>query len=78
MMEIRFKDRLKRIGLYGPIKNFEGIYQRVTNRLSVKASGATVASFTPYEVSNAHKAVMLELERKRSQASAETYHQNPR
>jgi len=78
MMEIRFKDRFRRIGLYGTIKNAEAIYKRVTNRLSFKVSGVAVAGSSPYEVSKAHKVHMIEFERKRSQASAETYRQNPR
>jgi antirestriction protein ArdC len=78
MMEIKFKNRLKGSGLYGMIKNAEVIYQRVTSRFTAKLSEGTVASFTPYEASEAERAHLFEVERKRSQASAEAYRQNPR
>jgi len=77
-LEMKLKDKLKGSGLYGTMKNVGAIYQRVTDKLSVKTSGVAVASSTPYEVSEAHKVHMLELERKRSQISTEAYRQNPR
>ena len=67
------KERLKGNGLYGMIKNIEGIYQRITKKFSVKASGVAVTSSTLYEISEVHKAHMLEVELKRSQALAEAH-----
>jgi len=77
MMEIKFKDRLKGTGLYGMIKNAEAVYQRVTSKFAA-VSGGTVAGFAPHEAAEAERAHLLEVERKRSQGSAEAYRQNPR
>jgi len=78
MMEIRFKDRLKGSSLYGMIKSAEAVYQRATSKFTAKVSAGTVASFAPHEASEAERAHLLEVERKRSQGSAEAYRQNPR
>ena len=75
-METKLKERLKGNGLFGMIENIETIYQRITKKISVKTSGAPTA--TPYEVSEVHKAHMLEVELKRSQALAEAHRQNLR
>jgi len=75
---MKLRNKLKGIGLHETIKNAESINQRLIRKLSVRASGVAVASSTPYEVSEAHKAHMLEFERKRSQTSAWAHRQNPR
>lgn len=77
-MGTKLKERPKGNGLYGMVKNIEGIYQRITKKFSVKASGVAVANFTPYEISEVHKAHMLEVELKRSRALAEAYRQTIR
>jgi len=77
-MEIRFKDRLRGSRLYGMIKSAEAVYQRVTSKFTAQVSGGAVTSFGSYEAAEAQRAHMLEVERKRSQASAEAYRQNPR
>ena len=77
-MGTKLKERLKGNGLFGMIKNVEALYQRVTKKISVKASGVATASSTPYETSEAYKAHMLEVELKRSQALAEARRQNLR
>lgn len=70
-MEVKLKDRLQRNGLFGMIKNVETFYQRITKKISVKASGVTAASPTLYEISEAYKTHQIEVERKRSQALQE-------
>ncbi len=70
-MEIKLKERLQRNGLYGKIKDAEAVDQKIAKKLSVKASVVSAASPTPYEISEAHKAHQLEVERKRSQALGE-------
>ncbi len=77
-METKLKERLKGNGLFGTIKNVKALSQRVTKKISVKASGVATASSTPYEASEAHKAHMLEAEVKRSQGLAEAQRQNLR
>lgn len=67
-MEVKLKEKLQRKSLHGMVKNAEAIYQRITKKISVKASAVTAASPTPYEISEAQKAHQLEVERKRSQA----------
>lgn len=54
----------------------KGISQNIARKFSVKASRVAVASFTPYEISEAGKAHILEAETKRSQALAEALRQN--
>ncbi len=71
-MEVKLKEKLQKNGLYGMIKDAEAIYQKIAKKLSVKASVVSAASPTPYEISEAHKAHQLEVERKRSQALEET------
>jgi uncharacterized protein HemY len=75
-METKLRERLKGNGLTGMIKNVEGIYQRVTKKISMRASEAATASPVPYETSEAHKAHMLEVEFRRSQALADARRQN--
>jgi len=70
-MEVKLKEKLQGKGLYGMVKNVEAFYQRITKKISVKASVVTAASPTPYEISEAQKAHQLEVERKRSQALEE-------
>jgi hypothetical protein len=77
-METKLKEKLKVNSLFGRIKNVEVLYQRVTKKISMKASEVAIASSTPYETSEAHKAHMLEVELKRSQALAEARRQNLR
>ncbi|MFX1554961.1 MAG: hypothetical protein ACFFBV_13620 [Promethearchaeota archaeon] len=77
-METNLKEKLKGNGLFGMIKNAGALYQRVTKKISVKASGVTTTSYTPYEISEVHKAHMLEVELKRSQALEEARRQNLR
>jgi len=77
-METKLKERLKGNGLFRMIKNAEALYQRVTKKISVKASGVARTSFTPYEISEMHKAHMLEVEFKRSYALAEAQRQKLR
>jgi hypothetical protein len=67
-MEVKLKEKVQGNGLYGIIENVEAFYQRITKKILVKASGATTASPTPYEISEAYRAHQLEVERKRSQA----------
>lgn len=76
-METKLKERLMGNGLFGMIKNVEVLYQRVTKKILVKASGVATTSSTPYEISEAHKAHMLEVEYKRSQALAEAHRRTP-
>lgn len=75
-METKVKEKLKGNGLFGMIKNVEVLYQRITKKFSVKASEVAATSFTPYEISEAQKAHMLEVELRRSQALAEAQRQN--
>jgi hypothetical protein len=77
-METKLKERMKGNGLFGTIKNFEVLYQRVTKKFSVKSSEVAMTSFTPYEISEAQKANMLEVELRRSQALAEAQRQGLR
>jgi hypothetical protein len=77
-METKVKEKLKGNGLFGMIKNVEVLYQRVTKKISTKASGVAIASSTPYETSEAHNAHMLEVEFRRSQALEEACCQNLR
>jgi len=77
-MEIKLKERLKGNGLFGMIKNVEVLYKRVTKKISMKTSEVAIASSTPYETSEAHKAHMLEVELRRSQALEEARRQNLR
>ncbi|MCZ2856801.1 MAG: hypothetical protein O2U62_06880 [Candidatus Bathyarchaeota archaeon] len=77
-METKLKDRLKENGIFGMIKNVEALYQRVTKKIAVKASEVGMANSTSYEMPEVHKAHMLEVELKRSQALAEARRQNLR
>ncbi|MDH5390308.1 MAG: hypothetical protein OEX10_04060 [Candidatus Bathyarchaeota archaeon] len=77
-METKLKERLKVNSLFGMIKNVEVLYQRIAKKFSVKASEVAIASFTPYEISEVHKANMLEIEFRRSQALEEARRQNLR
>jgi len=70
-MEVKLKEKLQKNGLNGIVKNVEAIYQRITKKTPVKASGVTVAGPTPYEISEAYKAHQMEVERKRSKALEE-------
>jgi hypothetical protein len=70
-MEVKLKERLQVKGFYGMIKDVEAIYHRITKKITVNASGVTVASPTPYEISEAYKIHQMEVERKRSQAMQE-------
>jgi len=72
-MEVKLKERLQKNGLYGRIKDAEAFYQRIAKKISVKAPVVGATSPTPYEISEAHKAHQLEVERKRSQASAHAH-----
>jgi len=67
-MEVKLKEKLQKNGLRGTIKNVDAVYQRITKKISVKASGVATASPTPYEISEECKAHQMEVERKRSQA----------
>jgi hypothetical protein len=73
-METKFREKLRGNGLYGLVKDLKAAYQKVP-KLSVKASGATVAASAPYETSKAHKTLMLEFECNRAQAVAEANRQ---
>ena len=77
-MEMKLKEKLKGNGLFGMIKNVEVLYQRVTKKISIRTSEIAIASPTPYETSEAHKAHMLEVEFRRSQALTEARRQNLR
>lgn len=77
-METKLKKRLKENGLFGMINNIEALYQRVTKKILVKASGVATASSNPYEISDAHKAHMLEVEIRRSKALEEARRQTAR
>jgi hypothetical protein len=77
-METKLKERSKGNGPFGMIKNFEVLFQRANRKFSVKASEVATASFTPYEKSEVHKANMLEIEFRRSQALAEAQRQGLR
>ena len=77
-METKLKERMKGNGLFGMIKNVEVLYQRISKKFSVKASEVASTSFTPYEISEAQKANMLEIELRRSQAFAEAQRQSLR
>jgi hypothetical protein len=77
-METKLKERMKGNGLFGMIKNAGGLYQRITKKFSVKDSEVATTSFTPYEISEVHKANMLEVEFRRSQALAEAQRQSLR
>jgi hypothetical protein len=77
-METKLKERMKGNGLFGTIKNFEVLYQRITKKISIKPSEVAIASSTPYETSEAHNAHMLEVEFRRSQALEEARRQNLR
>jgi len=75
-METKLEERMKGNGLFGIIKNAGGLYQRIAKKFSVKASEVAATSFTPYEISAAQKAHMLEVELRRSQALVEAQRQN--
>ncbi len=77
-METKLKERLKVNSLFGMIKNVEVLYQRIIKKFSVEASEVVATSFTPYEISEARKANMLEIELRRSQALEEARRQNLR
>jgi len=72
-MSTKLKERLNVNSLFGMIKNVEVLYQRIAKKLSVEASVVSVVSPTPYEISEPCKAHQLEVERKRSQASAHAH-----
>ncbi len=74
-METKLREKLKVNSLFGMIKNVEVLYQRVTKKISMKASEVAIGSSTLYETSEAHKAHMLEVEFKRSQALTEARRQ---
>lgn len=77
-METNLKERLKGNGISGMIKNIEVLYKRVTKKISIKTSEVAIASSTPYETSEAHKAHMLEVEFRQSQSLEEARRQNLR
>ena len=77
-METKLKERMKGNGLFGTIKNFEVLYQRVTKKFSVKTSEVATAGFTTYKTSEIHKFNMLEIELRRAQALAEAQRQGLR
>lgn len=77
-METKLEERLRGNGLFGMIKNVEVLCQRIAKKFSVKASEVAATSFTPYEISEAKKTHMLEVELGRSQALAEAQRQSLR
>jgi hypothetical protein len=77
-METKLKKRLKGNSPLGVIKNVEAFSQRVAKKISVRVSGATTMSSTPYEMSGGHKAHIAEVELRRSQALAAAQRQNLR
>jgi hypothetical protein len=77
-METKLKERLKGNSPFGMIKNVEALYQRVTKKLSLKASEVGMTNSTPYEMPEVHKSHMLEVELRRSQALAQAQRQNLR
>ena len=77
-METKFEERLRGNGLFGMIKNVGVRCQRIAKKFSVKTSEVAAISLTPYEISEAQKAHMLEVELRRSQALAEAQRQSLR
>lgn len=77
-METKSKEGLKRNGLHGITQNIKAVYQRMTMKFSVEASGVAALSVTSYETSGACRSYSLEVECRRSQAFAEAHRQTLR
>jgi hypothetical protein len=77
-METKMKERLKGNGQFGMLRKVEALYQRVTKKLSVKASEVATTSSTPYEISKVYKTHTMAVELRRSQALTAAQRQNLR
>jgi hypothetical protein len=64
--------------LFGIIKNAGIFYNKITKKLSLKASGVEFANSTFYERPELQKSYMLQVEFRRDQAIAEVQRQSPR
>jgi hypothetical protein len=76
MMISQMRERAN--NLFGIIKNAGTVYQKITKKLSLKASRVEFANSTFYERLEVHKSHMLQVEVRRVQAIAEVQRPSPR
>ena len=77
-MKVNSQEGLKENKIYGVIYDIKTVYRAIAKKIYHEVSVVATSNITPYEVSKARKAHLMEVKRQQSYAFAEAHRQSLR